>query len=81
VKGTLLSTYPLSMAMDIYLLGEQKITGDDISALIHKAPENLRSYITGLGFKLIDLVGIGLLILAFLGCMVHALLRILVVKR
>ena len=81
VKGTLLSTYPLSMAMDIYLLGEQKITRDDISALIHKAPENLRSYITGLGFKLIDLVGISLLILALLGCMVHALLRILVVKR
>jgi hypothetical protein len=34
-----------------------------------------------LGFKLIDLAGITLLILAFLGCMVHAVLRILVIKR
>jgi len=81
VKGTVLSTYPLAMAMDIYLLGEQKITRDDLSTLLHKAPEDWTSYIKGLGFKLIDLAGICLLILALLGCMVHALLRILVVKR
>ena len=81
VKGTLLSTYPLAIAMDIYLLGEQKITRDDIATLIHKAPKDWTSYIKGLGFKLIDLAGICLLILALLGCMVHALLRILVVKR
>src|SRR3989339_1574114 len=79
VKGTLLSTYPLAMAMDIYLLGEQKITKDDIYALIHKAPADWTSYIKGLGFKLIDMAGICLLILALLGCMVHALLRILVI--
>lgn len=81
VKGTLLSTYPLALALDIYVLGEEKITMDDINELLHKAPGDWTSYIKGLGFKLIDLAGIALLIMALLGCMVHAVLRILVIKK
>jgi len=81
VKGTMLSTYPLALALDIYVLGEEKITMEDINTLIHKAPKDWTSYINGLGMKLIDLAGIALLVMAMLGCLVHALLRILVIKR
>jgi hypothetical protein len=81
VKGTILSTYPLGMALDVYVLGEQKITRDDLRTLVHKAPKDWTGYIQGLGFKLIDAFGIILVILVILGCMVHATLRFLVRKR
>jgi predicted CXXCH cytochrome family protein len=81
VKGTLLSTYPLALALDIYVLGEQKISMEDVRKLVHKAPGDWISYFKGLGFKLIDMIGVCLSLLALLGCMVHALLRILVIKR
>ena len=78
VKGTLLSVYPIGMALDIYLLGEEKITKDDIYALLGKAPEGSAAYAKSLGFKLIDLVGVILVILVILSVLAHALLRILV---
>jgi predicted CXXCH cytochrome family protein len=78
VKGTLLSAYPIGMALDIYLLGEQKITKEDIYALLGKAPEGSTAYAKSLGFKLIDLVGVILVILVILSILAHALLRILV---
>ena len=81
VKGTILSAYPLGMALDIYVLGEQKITRDDIHTLAHKAPNDWTGYIQGLGFKLIDVAGIVLVILVILGCLIHATLRFLVRKR
>lgn len=78
VKGTLLSAYPIGMALDIYLLGEEKITKDNIYALLGKAPEGSLAYAKGLGFKLIDLVGVILVILVILSILAHALLRVLV---
>lgn len=78
VKGTLLSVYPIGMALDIYLLGEQKITKNDILALFGKAPEGSVAYAKSLGFKLIDLVGVILVILVILSILAHALLRLLV---
>jgi hypothetical protein len=81
VKGTMLSAYPLGMALDIYVLGEQKITGDDINTLVHKAPKDWAGYLKGLGFKLIDAAGISLVILVILSCLLHSILRLLVIKR
>ena len=81
VKGTILSTYPLGMALDIYVLGEQKITGNDINTLVHTAPKDWAGYVKGLGFKLIDAAGISLVILVILGCLLHSILRLLVIKR
>jgi hypothetical protein len=66
------------MALDIYILGEEKITKDDVYALLGKAPEGSPAYAKRLGFKLIDLVGVILVILVILSLMAHALLRILV---
>ena len=81
IKGTILSAYPLGMALDIYVLGEQKITGDDINTFIHKAPKDWAGYLQGLGFKLIDAAGIPLVILVIFSCLVHFILRLLVKKR
>lgn len=81
VKGTLLSIYPIGMALDIYLLGEEKITKDDINALLGSAPEGSPAYARSLGLKLIDLVGVILVILVILSILAHALLRILVKRR
>jgi hypothetical protein len=78
VKGTLLSAYPIGMALDIYLLGEEKITKDDIYALFGKAAPGSSAYAKSLGFKLIDLAGVILIILVILSILVHALMRILV---
>jgi predicted CXXCH cytochrome family protein len=78
VKGTPLSSYPLGLALDIYLLGEEKITKDDFYALIGKAPKDLVASAKSLGFKLIDLLGMILVILMILLLLVHAMLRIVV---
>lgn len=78
VKGTLLSSYPIGMAIDFYLLGEEKITKKDLYTLFGKGAPGQSADWKSLGFKLIDLGGVLLLILALLTLLVHALLRILV---
>jgi predicted CXXCH cytochrome family protein len=78
VKGTRFAGYPIGMASDIYLLGEERITKDDLYALFGKAPGGPLAYAKGFGLKLIDLVGVILVILTILSILAHALLRILV---
>jgi hypothetical protein len=78
VKGTLLSSYPIGMAIDFYLLGEEKITKKDLYTLFGKGAPGQSGDLKSLGFKLIDLCGVLLLILVLLTLLVHALLRMLV---
>ena len=78
VKGTVLSAYPIGMAIDFYLLGEEKISKKDLSALLGKGAPGQAAGWRSLGFKLIDLGGVLLLILVLLGLSAHVLLRILV---
>ena len=81
VKGTLLSSFPIGMATDFYLLGEGKITKKDLYSFFGKAAPGKPGDWKNLGFKWIDLLGGGLMILVLLGLSAHVLLRILVKKR
>lgn len=78
VKGTLLSSYPIGMAIDFYLLGEGKITKKDIYAFFGKAAPGQPRDWKSLGFKWIDFSGVILMILVLLALLAHGLLRILV---
>jgi hypothetical protein len=78
VKGTLLSAYPIGMAIDFYLLGEEKITKRDVYAFFGKTPLGQTADWKSLGFKWIDFSGAILILLVLLGLMVHVMLRILV---
>jgi predicted CXXCH cytochrome family protein len=80
IKGTLLSSYPIGMALDFYLLGEEKITKDDVYSLFRKAVPGQPGGARSLGFKWIDAAGAVLLILVLLGILSHVLLRIVVKK-
>ncbi|MGD0663022.1 MAG: cytochrome c3 family protein [Syntrophorhabdales bacterium] len=80
VRGTLLSTFPIAGFVDFFLLGEDKIMKSDVYALFGhgKAMDTRRT--PGLGFKLIDFLGLLLIVLIVFGISVHIILR-LVVKR
>jgi predicted CXXCH cytochrome family protein len=78
VKGTLLSSYPIGMAIDFYLVGEEKITKKDIYAFFGKAVLGQPTDWKSLGFKWIDFSGVILMILVLLVLLAHGLLRILV---
>jgi len=78
VKGTLLSSYPIGMAVDFYLLGEEKISKKDLYTLFGRGAPGPSAGWKSLGFKLIDLGGVLLLVLVLLGLLAHVLLRVLV---
>ncbi len=76
VKGTLFSSYPIGTAVDLFLLGEYKLEKRDFATFMGlgkggQAGEHL-------GFKLIDLFGIVVILLALFGVCIHVILRILV---
>ena len=76
VKGTLFSSYPIGTAVDLFLLGEDKLEKRDFATFMGlgkggQAGEHL-------GFKLIDLFGIVVILLALFGVCIHVILRILV---
>ncbi len=75
VKGTLFSSYPIGTFVDIFLLGEDKLTKVDFRTFLGlKGPR-----LTQLGFKLIDFLGMLLMVLALAAMAAHVVLRI--VKR
>ena len=75
VKGTLFSSYPIGTFVDIFLLGEDKLTKADFRTFLGlKGPR-----LTQLGFKLIDFFGMLLMVLALAAIGAHVTLRI--VKR
>ena len=80
VRGTLLSTFPIAGFVDFFLLGEDKIMKSDVSALFGRGKAMDTRRTPGLGFKLIDFLGILLIVLIAFGISVHIILR-LVVKR
>jgi len=78
VKGTVLSSYPIGMAVDFYLLGEEKITKQDLSRLLGRSAPGQPADWKSLGFKWVDFAGVVLITLVLLGILVHSLLRMLV---
>jgi hypothetical protein len=80
VKGTILSAAPISILVDICLLGEQRIRLADLRGLFTIDPKNRLQYAKELGFKWIDVIGIGLAIILLFFILIHIAWR-LVVKR
>ena len=75
VKETILSALPLATAIDMTLLGEEKIRLQDIRNLFKTGPGQRSSFTQELGLKWIDLAGILLAILIIIFVAAHALLR------
>jgi predicted CXXCH cytochrome family protein len=77
VKGTVLSEVPVSVFVDICLLGEEKIRPDDLRRLFSLDPEERSRFFRELGTKWIDLAGLALTVLILLGITAHIVGRVL----
>ena len=77
VKDTALSSLPIAFAMDMTLLGEEKLRAQDMRKLLRTGTEGRRLAIAELGLKWIDLVGLALAILVFCLVLLHVVLRVL----
>jgi predicted CXXCH cytochrome family protein len=78
VKGTLLSSYPLRMSLDMVLIGSDKIKRIDVDALFKLGRKERSEYMSDLGYKWIDLIGISWLLLVLLFVLLHLFLKVLV---
>ncbi len=76
VKETALSALPIALAIDMTLLGEEKIRGEDIRRLLRTVGRERSAFTEELGLKWIDLVGVGLAILILCFVALHAVLRV-----
>jgi pilus assembly protein TadC len=76
LKGTILSAIPVSVFIDVSLLGEQKATWSDVKGFFLLKPGELPHYAKELGFKWIDLIGIGLSFLILFFILIHIFARI-----
>jgi predicted CXXCH cytochrome family protein len=75
VKDTALSALPISLAIDMTLLGEEKLRAEDVRRLFRIGGMKGSALTEELGLKWIDLVGIALAILIFCFVVLHAVLR------
>lgn len=80
VKGTILSATPVSVFIDISLLGEQKATWSDVKGFFFLKQGEFSRYAGELGFKWIDIVGIGLGFVVLFFVLIHIALRLLIKK-
>lgn len=80
VKGTILSAMPISVFVDMSLLGQQKATWADVKGLFTLKPGEFAPYAKELGFKWIDLIAIGLGAIIIFFILVHTLVRIIIRK-
>jgi hypothetical protein len=78
VKGTLLSSYPLQMVLDIVLIGQGKIKGADFDALFKMDPKERSNFIKDLGYKWIDLIGLTLCVVVLFFLSLHLVLGVLI---
>ena len=80
VKDTALSALPISLAIDMTLLGEEKLRAEDVRRLFRIGGREGSALTEELGLKWIDFVGVTLAILVFCFVALHAVLR-MVTKR
>jgi predicted CXXCH cytochrome family protein len=79
MKGTLFSSYPIGTAVDFFLLGEDKLTRKDFATFLGLKRGSQPP--APLGFKLIDIFGLVVMLVALAAICVHVILRIFLVKR
>jgi predicted CXXCH cytochrome family protein len=77
VKGTVLSVFPTSVFIDMSLLGSQRIRIDDLTKLFRLSGQEKQDYMRELGFRWIDIIGLGLIMLILFFIILHTLARIL----
>lgn len=80
VKGTILSAAPVSVFIDISLLGEQKARWSDVKGFFFLKQGEFAHFARELGFKWIDIVGIGFSFIVLFSVLIHAALRCLIKK-
>ena len=80
VKGTVFSSYPIETFVDLFLLGEAKLTKRDFQVFFGLKEPPQAGRVVALSFKLIDFLGLSLTFLVVVGICVHVILR-LTVKR
>ncbi len=78
VRGTVLSAFPTSVFIDMCILGEIKIRHEDIKVFFKAGLRDKTKVLKELGFKLIDFIGITIILFMIAGILVHILLRIMV---
>jgi predicted CXXCH cytochrome family protein len=76
VKGTILSATPVSVFIDISLLGEQKATWSDVKGFFFLKQGEFTLYAKELGFKWIDISGIGLSFIILVFVLIHIVVRV-----
>lgn len=76
VKGTILGAAPISVFTDLSLLGEERVTFDDIKVLLGFRGKDRSGQMQELGFKWIDILGIALFAVIFIFIMLHIIARI-----
>jgi hypothetical protein len=76
VKDTALSALPIALAIDMTLLGEEKIRAEDVRRLFRIGGKGQPGLMEELGLRWIDFVGIALAILVFCFVVLHAVLRV-----
>lgn len=80
VKGTILSATPVSVFIDISLLGEQKATWSDVKGFFFLKQGEFAHYARELGFKWIDIIGVGFCYIILFFILAHIAVRIFIKK-
>jgi predicted CXXCH cytochrome family protein len=76
VKGTILGAAPISVFTDLSLLGEERVTLDDIKMLLGFRGKDRSGQAQELGFKWIDILGIAFCAVILIFVMLHIIARI-----
>ena len=77
IHGTLWSSYPLRVAIDVVLIGHEKIKRADVNALFALSSKERSDYVKDLGYKWIDLAGIVLFLAVPVLVLTHLLIKVL----
>ena len=76
VKGTILGAAPISVFTDLSLLGEERVTIDDIKGLFGFRDKGRPGHVQELGFKWIDILGIAVCAVIMIFIVLHIIARI-----
>ncbi len=76
VEGTILGAAPISVFTDLSLLGEERVTIDDIKRLFGFRDQDRPGQVHELGFKWIDILGIAVCAVVLIFIALHIIARI-----
>ncbi|OPY79202.1 MAG: hypothetical protein A4E64_00495 [Syntrophorhabdus sp. PtaU1.Bin058] len=76
VKGTILGAAPISVFTDLNLLGEERVTVNDVKGLFGLRDKARPGHIQELGFKWIDILGIAVCAAILIFILFHIIARI-----